>query len=207
MTGLDIEQHTIVEIACSSPTPTSTPLDDGIDLVVHADADALARMDDFVRKMHTKSGLLPAIEASDVSVADAEAPRARVRARPRARRRAPRRCAATASASTAASSTATCPTSTRTCTTAASTCRRSRSCAGAGIPTIYKQAAGQVRAAPRPRRHPRVDRGAALLPREAVHSRAPDPASDFGARRRSRRQSATAARPPSRRRGPQSLAR
>ena len=72
MTGLDVERDTIVEIACIVTDSQLNPLDDGIDLVVHQDADALARMDDFVRRMHTKSGLLPLIGASDVSVADAE---------------------------------------------------------------------------------------------------------------------------------------
>ena len=65
MTGLDVEKHTIVEIACIVTDSDLTLLDDGIDIVIHADADALANMDDFVRKMHTKSGLLPAISASD----------------------------------------------------------------------------------------------------------------------------------------------
>jgi oligoribonuclease len=73
MTGLDIERHTIVEIACIVTDSELTALDDGIDIVVHQDADVLARMDDFVRKMHTKSGLLPLISASDVSLADAQA--------------------------------------------------------------------------------------------------------------------------------------
>ena len=73
MTGLDVEQHSIVEIACIVTDSDLQPLDDGIDIVVHQDADAMARMDDFVRKMHTKSALLPAITASEVSVADAEA--------------------------------------------------------------------------------------------------------------------------------------
>jgi oligoribonuclease len=73
MTGLDVEQHTIVEIACIVTDSDLTALDDGIDIVVHQDADALLRMDDFVRKMHTKSGLLPAISASVVALADAEA--------------------------------------------------------------------------------------------------------------------------------------
>jgi oligoribonuclease len=72
MTGLDVEQHVIVEIACVVTDANLTPLDDGVDLVVHADEDALARMDDFVRNMHTKSSLLAAIEKSDVTVADAQ---------------------------------------------------------------------------------------------------------------------------------------
>jgi oligoribonuclease len=73
MTGLDIERHTIVEIACIVTDSELAAVDDGIDIVVHQDADVLARMDDFVRKMHTKSGLLPLISASDVSLADAQA--------------------------------------------------------------------------------------------------------------------------------------
>ena len=64
MTGLDVERHVIVEIACIVTDSALDALDDGIDIVVHADADALERMDDFVRKMHTKSGLLPEIERS-----------------------------------------------------------------------------------------------------------------------------------------------
>jgi len=72
MTGLDVEQHVIVEIACIVTDAELVTLDDGIDIVIHASADELARMDDFVRNMHTKSGLLPAIEASTVSVAAAQ---------------------------------------------------------------------------------------------------------------------------------------
>jgi oligoribonuclease len=40
---------------------------------VHQPPDALAEMDDYVRTMHTKSGLLPEIEASTLSLADAGA--------------------------------------------------------------------------------------------------------------------------------------
>ena len=72
MTGLEVEQDTIVEIACIVTDSQLNPLDDGIDIVIHQDADALARMDDFVRRMHTKSGLLPLIGTSDVSVGAAE---------------------------------------------------------------------------------------------------------------------------------------
>jgi len=68
MTGLDVERHTIVEIACIVTDSDLALLDDGIDIVIHQDADALERMDDFVRKMHAKSGLLPAITASDVGL-------------------------------------------------------------------------------------------------------------------------------------------
>lgn len=73
MTGLDVERDTIIEIACIVTDSGLGPLDDGIDLVVHQDAEVLARMDDFVRRMHTKSGLLPLIGASDISLAEAQA--------------------------------------------------------------------------------------------------------------------------------------
>jgi oligoribonuclease len=73
MTGLDVEHDVIVEIACIVTDASLEPLDEGIQLVVHADADTLARMGDFVREMHTKSGLLPEIERSSVDVASAQA--------------------------------------------------------------------------------------------------------------------------------------
>jgi oligoribonuclease len=73
MTGLDTERHVIVEIACLVTDAQLELLDEGIDIVVHQDADAMAGMDDFVRKMHTKSSLLPQIEASTVDLATAGA--------------------------------------------------------------------------------------------------------------------------------------
>jgi oligoribonuclease len=72
MTGLDIDRDTIVEIACIVTDAELATLDDGIQLVVHQDPATLVAMDDFVRAMHTKSGLLPEIERSDVGVAAAE---------------------------------------------------------------------------------------------------------------------------------------
>ena len=73
MTGLDVNRHVIVEIAALVTDEQLEPLDDGIDIVVHQPPEALAQMDDYVRNMHTKSGLLPEIEASTVSLADAGA--------------------------------------------------------------------------------------------------------------------------------------
>src|SRR3954449_5994932 len=71
MTGLDTERHTVVEIAVLITDGGLELVDEGIDLVIHATPDELERMDDFVRNMHTKSGLLPQIEASTVSLQDA----------------------------------------------------------------------------------------------------------------------------------------
>jgi len=73
MTGLDVRRHVIVEIAVLVTDAALVPLDAGIDLVVHQPAEALAEMDDFVRRMHTRSGLLPAIEESTLALVDAEA--------------------------------------------------------------------------------------------------------------------------------------
>lgn len=73
MTGLDVTRHVIVEIAALVTDTDLAPLDDGIDIVVHQPPEALAAMDDVVQAMHQKSGLLAAIEASDVTLADAGA--------------------------------------------------------------------------------------------------------------------------------------
>ena len=59
MTGLEVDRDVIVEIACIVTDSELNALDDGIQLIVHANADALTQMGDFVREMHTKSGLLP----------------------------------------------------------------------------------------------------------------------------------------------------
>jgi oligoribonuclease len=72
MTGLDVTRHVIVEVAVLVTDSALEPLDDGIDVVVHQPETALAEMDDFVTKMHTRSGLLTEIAASDVTLADAQ---------------------------------------------------------------------------------------------------------------------------------------
>ena len=73
MTGLDPARHTIVEIACLITDDDLALVEEGPDLVVHASGVQLADMDDFVRAMHTRSGLLAEIEASTVSLAEAGA--------------------------------------------------------------------------------------------------------------------------------------
>ena len=73
MTGLDPTRHTIVEIATLVTDDDLAVVAEGPDVVVAATADQLGAMDDFVRSMHTRSGLLAAIEASTTSLADAGA--------------------------------------------------------------------------------------------------------------------------------------
>ncbi len=71
MTGLDPDRHVIVEIATLITNDDLEIIAEGPDLVIHQPEEAMAEMDDFVRKMHTKSGLLPEIEASTISLEDA----------------------------------------------------------------------------------------------------------------------------------------
>jgi oligoribonuclease len=71
MTGLDLSRHVIVEVAALVTDGQLEALDEGIDVIVHQPPEALAEMDDFVRKMHTKSALIGEIESSTVSLADA----------------------------------------------------------------------------------------------------------------------------------------
>ena len=71
MTGLDVERHRIVELAVLVTDARLDLLADGLDLVVHQPPEALAEMDDFVCKMHTKSGLLGEIERSSLTLEDA----------------------------------------------------------------------------------------------------------------------------------------
>lgn len=73
MTGLNTQVHTIVEIAVIATDVDLTPLDAGIDLVVRAEDADLENIDPFVRTMHQRSGLLKAIEASDLSLLEAGA--------------------------------------------------------------------------------------------------------------------------------------
>jgi oligoribonuclease len=71
MTGLDVESCVIVEVATLITDDDLVIVAEGPDLVVSATPEQLAGMDDFVRGMHTKSGLLAAIEASTTSLAEA----------------------------------------------------------------------------------------------------------------------------------------
>jgi oligoribonuclease len=73
MTGLDPTRNVIVEIATLVTDDRLEIIAEGPDLVVHQPPEALAAMEDVVREMHTRSGLLPAIEASTTSLADAGA--------------------------------------------------------------------------------------------------------------------------------------
>ncbi|MCP2372172.1 oligoribonuclease [Agromyces terreus] len=71
MTGLDLEVDELVEIAVVITDYELNPVDEGLDIVIRPDASALENMGDFVRGMHTTSGLIEEIP-NGVTVADAE---------------------------------------------------------------------------------------------------------------------------------------
>ena len=71
MTGLDPSRHVIVEIATLITDNDLEIKAEGPDLVVHHPPEVLARMDDVVRNMHERSGLLDAIVDSELTLEDA----------------------------------------------------------------------------------------------------------------------------------------
>ncbi len=73
MTGLDPDVDVIVEIATLVTDDDLEVVAEGPDLIVHQPPEVLDRMDDFVRNMHTRSGLLDAIAASTTTLEEAGA--------------------------------------------------------------------------------------------------------------------------------------
>lgn len=72
MTGLDIHEHTIVEVAALITDADLNVLGEGVDVVVHASEEELGRMNEFVTNMHESSGLLAEIRESKVTLKEAE---------------------------------------------------------------------------------------------------------------------------------------
>jgi oligoribonuclease len=72
MTGLEPHRHVIVEIATLITDDHLNIVAEGPDLVIHASTEQLAEMGPFVTEMHTKSGLLPQIIASTITVEEAQ---------------------------------------------------------------------------------------------------------------------------------------
>ena len=72
MTGLDLEDDALIEVAALVTDFDLNVLGDGIDIVIKPPQEALDQMIDFVREMHVSSGLLEELEAG-VTMAEAEA--------------------------------------------------------------------------------------------------------------------------------------
>ena len=58
MTGLDVNRDALIEVAVVITDADLNIVDPGIDLLITPPAEALEGMNDFVRQMHTSSGLL-----------------------------------------------------------------------------------------------------------------------------------------------------
>lgn len=71
MTGLDFENDALIEVACLITDGELNIIDEGVDVVIRPPQAALDRMGDFVREMHTASGLIKELEQG-LSLEEAE---------------------------------------------------------------------------------------------------------------------------------------
>lgn len=72
MTGLDLGKDALIEIAALVTDADLNILGDGVDIVIHADDEALAGMPEVVRDMHQRSGLTQEVRDSAVTLEEAE---------------------------------------------------------------------------------------------------------------------------------------
>ena len=72
MTGLDLGSDRLIEIAALVTDADLNVLGEGIDVVIHADDEALNGMVDVVARMHSRSGLTEEVRASTIDLAAAE---------------------------------------------------------------------------------------------------------------------------------------
>lgn len=72
MTGLDLAEDALIEIAVLVTDAELNILDEGLDIVIHADDAALDSMVPVVQQMHASSGLTDEVRQSTISVAEAE---------------------------------------------------------------------------------------------------------------------------------------
>ena len=63
MTGLDLERDALIEVAVLITDAELNILDEGLDVLIKPEPAALEQMNDFVRNMHTVSGLLEELDA------------------------------------------------------------------------------------------------------------------------------------------------
>ena len=63
MTGLSLEADALIEVAVLVTDPELNILGEGVDVVIKPEAQALELLSDFVRQMHTSSGLLEELDA------------------------------------------------------------------------------------------------------------------------------------------------
>jgi len=72
MTGLELRSDKLIEIAALVTDSELNVLGEGVDIVIHADDEALAAMPEVVQKMHAHSGLTEEVRAATITLAQAE---------------------------------------------------------------------------------------------------------------------------------------
>jgi oligoribonuclease len=72
MTGLDLARDALIEVAAIVTDGELKPLDEGVEVVIHAADDLLDTMLPVVRDMHSASGLTEAVRTSTVTLGEAE---------------------------------------------------------------------------------------------------------------------------------------
>lgn len=72
MTGLDLGSDRLIEIAALVTDADLNVLGEGVDVVIHADDEALNGMVEVVARMHSRSGLTEEVRASTIDLATAE---------------------------------------------------------------------------------------------------------------------------------------
>ncbi|HCN40447.1 oligoribonuclease [Rothia sp. (in: high G+C Gram-positive bacteria)] len=71
MTGLSLENDALIEVAALVTDGDLNILGEGVDVVIKPTPGSLEQMDDFVRNMHTESGLINELDGG-ISMAEAE---------------------------------------------------------------------------------------------------------------------------------------
>ncbi len=72
MTGLELRSDKLIEIAALVTDSELNVLGEGVDIVIHADDEALAAMPEVVQQMHAHSGLTEEVRAATITLAQAE---------------------------------------------------------------------------------------------------------------------------------------
>jgi oligoribonuclease len=72
MTGLELARDALIEVAAIVTDADLVPLDEGVDVVIHAHDDLLDAMLPVVHEMHRASGLTDAVRSSTVTLGEAE---------------------------------------------------------------------------------------------------------------------------------------
>ncbi|EFN83341.1 Oligoribonuclease, mitochondrial [Harpegnathos saltator] len=72
MTGLDVENNHILEIACLITDENLISVDDYLNLIIYQPNEILENMTDWCKVQHKKSGLITACQSSKITLKEAE---------------------------------------------------------------------------------------------------------------------------------------